>query len=159
MLRKATISDFDFVFGLYMHPMNNPWLAYEPMSKEEFLPVYQDLLNKNVQYIYEHENIPAGICKIAPMPFRNWHIVYLGGVAVLPELKGEGHGSRMLKEVIDFCRKTGYKRIELTVSIENKTAISLYKKAGFEIEGQLRDFTHLKSENRFVDEYVMSILF
>jgi protein-tyrosine-phosphatase len=46
----------------------------------------------------------------------------------------------------------------LTVSVENEKAIALYKKCGFETEGRLKNFTYFADENRFTDEYMMSLI-
>lgn len=40
MTRTAVKSDFDYLYGLYMHPEINPFLLYEQMSVEEFRPVF-----------------------------------------------------------------------------------------------------------------------
>jgi RimJ/RimL family protein N-acetyltransferase len=34
----------------------------------------------------------------------------------------------------------------------------LYERAGFEIEGRLKNYSFLKSENRYIDEYVMGLI-
>jgi len=47
-------------------------------------------------------------------------------------------------------------RLELTVVAQNESAISLYKKLGFEIEGTKRD--SLLIDGIFVNEYYMSKL-
>ena len=61
-------------------------------------------------------------------------------------------------EIIAFAQHQGFLRIELSVATINEKAIRLYKKAGFEQEGVFRKFSFLRSENRFLDEAVMSLL-
>lgn len=158
MLRKATANDLAFIHGLYMHPQINPWLLYEEMDLTTFKPVFTDLLEKDILYVYEHEGTPMGMCKLAPLTFRTSHIMYLGGVGIHPGFAGKGHGAKMLREIIDLCRTAGFKRIELSVSVENEKAIRLYQKMGFEKEGILRNYSFLKKENRFMDEAMMAVL-
>lgn len=158
MLRKATEADFDFVFQLYMHPSVNPWLLYEMMPASDFQPIYQDLIQKEVKYIYEHESVKMGMCKLVPHTHRTAHVVYLGGLGIHPGFEGKGHGSKMLREIIDLCRTSGFERLELSVSVENSKAIRLYERVGFEKEGVLRKYTHLQRENRYIDEVMMSVL-
>ena len=42
----------------------------------------------------------------------------------------------MLHACIDCARKAGYEQIELSVVAENETAITMYRKAGFEEYGR-----------------------
>lgn len=158
MLRKATSNDLELIYGLYMHPQINPWLLYANMDIESFRPIYKDLLDKEVLYVYEHEGSEMGMCKLLPLTYRTSHIVYLGGVGIHPGFAGKGHGAKMLREIVDLCRTAGYKRIELSVSVENEKAIALYEKVGFEKEGVLRNYTYLENEERYVSEVMMAVL-
>ncbi|MBR1121682.1 GNAT family N-acetyltransferase [Bradyrhizobium lablabi] len=61
------------------------------------------------------------------------------GIALLPEFRSRRIGRQLLDRTLVAARTFGFHRIELTVRENNKNAIELYKKAGFEIEGLLRD--------------------
>jgi putative acetyltransferase len=159
MNRLATRDDFDFIYGLYMHPDINPWLLYERMDMDAFKPIFDELASRSQLYIYHHKGLDAGMFKLVPMKHRNSHIIYLGGVAIDPAFRGRGLGAFMLKEVIVAVKQMGYQRMELTVATANSRAIALYEKCGFAIEGLLKDYTYLTSENRYIDEYVMALLF
>lgn len=159
MTRPAQNTDFDFFFGLYMHPEVNPFLLYELMKKEEFEPIFTDLLAKNQLYVFSEEGKDIGMFKLVPLTYRCEHIVYLGGVGINPEFSGKGFGKTMLQEIIDLCQQKGYLRIELSVADINQKAIHLYQKVGFQREGVLKKYTHLKSEKRFLDEVMMAYLF
>lgn len=159
MVRQAQASDFDFIKSLYFHPQINPYLLYEMAEEPHFQPIFDDLLAKNCIFIYEYEGQTAGMFKLYPLTYRTSHIGYLGGVAISPQYGGRGLGERMLLETLDLAKTQGYLRIELSVSIENTKAIKLYEKIGFEFEGRMRKYTFLKSENRFIDEQLMSYLF
>ena len=158
MIRSAVKSDFDFVYNLYMHPQVNPYLLYEHMDPTSFEPIYDDLIQSGIKYIYHKAEDNIGMFKLIPLTHRTSHIAYLGGLAIHPLQGGKGHGLRMLQEIIEFARSRAFFRIELSVAVINTKAISLYEKAGFEKEGIYRKYTHLKSENRFLDEQVMSVL-
>jgi putative acetyltransferase len=158
MIRHATPSDFEFIYELYFHPQTNPFLLYEPMKPAEFEPVFQDLLEKSILYVFEQEGKGVGMAKLAPLPYRNDHILYLGGVAIHPDFAGKGLGEQMILEILALAQKKGFQRVELSTATINERAIRLYEKTGFQKEGVLRRFTHLKSENRFWDEVIMSCL-
>ena len=75
-----------------------------------------------------------------------------------PDFAGRGLGKLMLREIISLGKQQGLLRIELSTATINEKAIHLYESVGFEKEGVLRRYTHLKSENRFLDEVLMSYL-
>jgi RimJ/RimL family protein N-acetyltransferase len=158
MIRQASTTDFDFIYQLYMHPQINPWLLYEPMDAISFQPIYEDLVNRNVLYVYENNGVAAGMCKLIPQQYRNAHILYLGGVGIHSSFAGKGEGINMMHDIILFAKQKGFKRIELSVASINERAIHLYEKAGFVKEGHLRNFTYLKSEDKFLDEVMMACL-
>jgi len=159
MVKKADTKDFDFFYELYMHPAINPYLLYEQMSATEFGPVFESLLQQEVLFVYYADGLPAGMFKLIAQKYRNAHICYLGGVAIAPVFSGKGEGSKMMNQIITLARKSGFLRIELTVAIANDKAIQLYEKAGFQKEGVLKKYTHLKSEHRYIDEIMMALIF
>lgn len=159
MARNMTAGDFDFIFELYMHPQVNPWLLYETMEAADFKPVFDDLLSKNIMYIFEVKREPVGMFKLIPQPFRNHHTVYLGGLAIHPIHSGKGYGQYMMEEILALGKTMGILRIELTVATINNKAIALYEKNGFVKEGVLRKYTHLVSEGKYIDEQIMSFLY
>lgn len=158
MIRAATENDFDFIYGLYMHPELNPHLLYEPMDRGGFLTVFEQLLADKVLYIYNVDQQAAGMFKLIPLQHRMSHIAYLGGVAVAPECAGKGVGTAMIKAIIPFAEERQIKRVELSTGVNNPRAAHLYEKCGFQREGILRNFSYLASENRYIDEVLMSYI-
>lgn len=158
MIRKATPSDFNFMFYLYMHPGVNPFLLYEMMNTENFHTVFNELEKKEVLYIFEDNHKSVGMFKLVPQHYRNKHIVYLGGLAIDPEQASKGFGLQMMEEIKTYAKQEGFLRIELTVATSNEKAIQLYLKAGFHHEGVLKKYTYLKSKDQYMDEAVMAYL-
>jgi len=156
MIRRMTQQDFDFIYELYMHPEVNKYLLYEPMPETEFTPIFAELLQKEVIYIFENGGVAAGMFKLVPYTYRSSHVAYLGGLAIHPSRSGKGLGSLMMKEILDYAKKTGLLRVELSAAVINEKAIRLYEKAGCQKEGILRKYTHLKKENQFLDEVMMA---
>ena len=58
-------------------------------------------------------------------------------IALYKEYWGRGIGEIMMRTVLEEAGKAGFEQAELEVISENKGAISLYKKLGFEIHGHL----------------------
>lgn len=57
---------------------------------------------------------------------------YVTFVSVDKEYRGHGIGQKLLSEFIIICKRKGFSKIMLHTSLENKNAISLYEKNGFE---------------------------
>jgi putative acetyltransferase len=142
-----------------MHPATNPYLLYESMEKAQFKSIFNELLTQNIIFIYSENGQDMGMFKLIPLTFRSGHINYLGGLAINPNYSGKGFGSKMLLEILEIGKERGLKRIELSTATTNENAIRLYEKHGFVFEGILRNYTYLKSENRYIDEQYMAYLY
>jgi len=159
VIRRAGYDDYDFIRTLYFHPQTNPYLLYEMEEEVDFPVIFDELMGKNLLWIFETDGSPKGMFKLIPLAHRTSHIAYLGGVAIHPEVAGSGLGTQMLSEIIELGRTMGLHRMELSTATFNEKAIRLYEKTGFQKEGVLRDFCWLKSENRYIDEVMMSYLY
>jgi putative acetyltransferase len=100
----------------------------------------------------------VGMIKMQPLQHRNGHIMYLGGVAIHPLHWGRGYGVQMLQEALKWAKSEGFHRVELSVGSKNIAAKNLYLRLGFEHEGVMKDYSFLKSENRYIDEDLMSYM-
>ncbi|MCG8529957.1 MAG: GNAT family N-acetyltransferase [Desulfovibrionales bacterium] len=67
---------------------------------------------------------------------RRRHVAEFG-IGVKDEFQGKGVGSKLLAAAIDLAENwANIQRIELTVFTDNESAIALYQKHGFTIEGE-----------------------
>jgi ribosomal protein S18 acetylase RimI-like enzyme len=82
----------------------------------------------------------VGWCDVTPMSSRPTQ-AHRGvfGVGLLPQFRGQGIGTKLIRSALAAARAFGLHRVELTVREHNTGAIELYKKEGFEIEGLQRD--------------------
>ena len=60
------------------------------------------------------------------------------GVGVLQTYWGQGIGKNLLHSSLDWAKLNGLRKITLQVLETNKSAIHLYQKSGFDIEGTLQ---------------------
>ena len=67
-------------------------------------------------------------------------------MGLLPEYRGKGIGSQLLKAVLDHSKRFGLEKVELQVYTTNSSAIALYKKFGFEQEGIIKKYRKLDGE-------------
>lgn len=85
---------------------------------------------------------------------RRRHVASLG-MGVKDIFAGKGVGSALLKTAVDLCDNwINIKRLELTVYTDNEQAINLYKKFGFQIEGESAAFAFRDGE--YVAAYHMA---
>jgi len=76
------------------------------------------------------------------------------GMMVHDDWQGKGVGAALMRAVIELADKwLNLTRIELSVFTDNESAIALYRKFGFEIEGTLRKYAFRDGE--FVDAFAM----
>lgn len=83
------------------------------------------------------------------------HRAYLV-IGVLQRYRGMGVGTYLFTEMEKWAMKKDICRLELTVVTENKAAIALYKKMGFQVEGTKRHSLHV--QGKYYDEYMMGKL-
>lgn len=81
---------------------------------------------------------------------RRRHVASFG-MGVKDGVAGQGVGSALMSTVIELADKwLNLKRIELTVFVDNHRAINLYKKFGFEVEGESPAFAFGNGEYKSV---------
>ncbi len=156
--RLAEAKDLDAVYDLYMGEKANPYLTYDPMSKEAFKPIYASVLKTQTLFVAEEEKNIIGTYRLISKADRQQHTVYIGGFTIRQDLQGKGYGSRLLSHIKSSCAWEGKTRIELTVDVNNEAAIILYKKMGFVVEGTLRNSYKLSATNKYYDEYLMAYI-
>ncbi|MBX9975358.1 GNAT family N-acetyltransferase [Cytobacillus firmus] len=86
---------------------------------------------------------------------RNRYSAYLVA-GILSEHRGQGIGTNLFEELERWACEKHIHRLELTTVIHNQAGVSLYKKAGFKIEGIKKHSLMINGE--FVDEYYMGKL-
>lgn len=92
---------------------------------------YEENSNKFLKdfcYFLEYSGTPVGYGQIIKIQEE----FYLVNFGITPEFQGRGFGIYFLNKIIESCRKSGIKKLYLTVDSNNQKAINLYKKYGFE---------------------------
>lgn len=109
-------------------------------------------INGPVYYAIQNDRV-IGWCDVFPEDNpRQSHRGGLG-MGLLPEFRGKGIGSKLLKAVLDHAKGFGLEKVELHVYTTNTSAIALYKKFGFEQEGLIKKYRKL--DGNYFDCLVM----
>lgn len=85
---------------------------------------------------------------------KSRHVADIVGVYVTPSFRGRGVGTKLLRQTIRLARrKRNVIKLALAVNPEQKSAVNLYKSAGFVIAGKARK--HLKIGRDYFDMLYM----
>jgi ribosomal protein S18 acetylase RimI-like enzyme len=82
------------------------------------------------------------------------HVLTVHGLAVDPARRGEGIGRALVDAAAREAAARGARRLTLRVLGPNAPARALYERAGFVVEGVLREEFHL--DGRYVDDVLMA---
>ena len=156
--RLASLQNFESIYDLYMEESANPYLTYDPTSKEGFTSIYNHLLKTETLFVVENEGAIIATYRLISKTDRQAHTVYLGSFTISKNLQGKGFGKEILAHIKTYAAEQHKIRIELTVDINNAGAIALYKKSGFDVEGLVRKSYRLSTTNEYYDEYLMAVL-
>ena len=154
----ASGKDFEAIYDLYMDRASNPFLTYDIMDRLSFKMIYDELLSTRTLYIVSFNNEIAGSYRLIRKTHRQAGTAYIGGFVVKDSFKGKGLGTKILLHIKNESLINGIKRLELTVDLQNESAINLYKKVGFEIEGIVRMSYKIIPSDKYFDEYLMSLI-
>lgn len=141
-IRKMTEQDLSQVTEIAAAVFTNPWSRQGfaealPMENTCFLLAVED-------------NTVLGYCGVY-MAVDEGEII---NVAVSPKFQRKGIADKLLSALIKEGTKNGVSRFFLEVRVSNTTAIHLYEKHGFQIQGIRKDFYKEIHE----DAYVMNRL-
>lgn len=124
-------------------------------KEKEFLQNMQNSIIEKM-FLCEIENKIVGICSIEGVnKIRIKHRVDLA-ITVLKNYWGNKIGEKLIDYAIEYCKSNSIKKIELTVRIDNERALKLYKKFGFEIEGEIKKFIYF--DGNYYNCYFMGLL-
>jgi RimJ/RimL family protein N-acetyltransferase len=125
---------------------------------EEFRNFVQNIVDRRYpQFVALSVGEVVGWCDVLPKTWPIYAHTGVLGVALLPPLRGQGIGTRLIARTLEAARAYGLTRVELTVRENNRGAMALYRRFGFEVEGLKRNA--LKIDGRYENVVVMGLLF
>lgn len=78
--------------------------------------------------------------------------LHLANIAVRPDKRGQGIGTRLMEEALAVARQLGSERITLEVRVSNLPARRFYEKLGFRIKGRIKGYYKPNFEDALVYE-------
>lgn len=152
MLRPASAADFGFIRALAGRPENAPFLTDE--DEAALADYLRDPSARLV--IWETGGGPAGYALFCSVGDPSGAIE-LRRLAL--EATGRGQGQMFLRALLDHAFGTlGAARVWLDASSENPRAMKTYARAGFTLEGRLRQHWYRPALGRVVDLVMYGML-
>jgi len=113
--------------------LNREWIekyfVLEPMDLYQLENAQESILDKGGEILFILENKEVvGTCALVP---HGPHSYELAKMAVLPQMRGLGHGDTVIKAAIAWAQEQGAKELTLLSNTILEPAITLYKKHGF----------------------------
>ncbi|MGM0443798.1 MAG: N-acetyltransferase family protein [Fibrobacterota bacterium] len=107
-------------------------------------------------FIAQDGNTIAGISSLRRYTHHQLDHCAFVTLSVLKEYRRQGIGRALMEEVISWARQEQLHRIELSVITDNRSAVRVYERVGFQAEGIKRDKVRIGST--YHDIMLMALL-
>lgn len=162
VLRNARPEDAeDLIRYLKTTSAETPYLIREPEeitmtdTKERQLIQAKIDADRELMLVAFLDGKHIGNCSLMSIaPYKRYKHRCEVAIALYKEYWGCGIGKAMLQMVLDVAKKVEYEQAELEVVAENKDAIHLYEKLGFEKYGTFPDNMKF-ADGSYMDAYWM----
>lgn len=114
------------------------WLEGPPLEMSRTF-VLNNIQNFFPHFVVVVEGSVIGWCDITSLSRPVFAHSGTLGIGLLEEYRGQGIGEKLIRTALDEAKLRGLTRVELTVREPNVSAMALYKKVGFVIEGIKRN--------------------
>ena len=149
-----------FYLGENNEKVRDSLFLYTPLTKNDAKAKMDSWLNSKENKIFticeQSTNIPIGITALFRIDFISRVAVFY--IAIYnPNFWSKGYGKEATKLLLKYAFDIlNLNRVQLHVAKSNIKGVKAYEKAGFIIEGTLREAMY--HNNEYVDFYVMGIL-
>ncbi|MDW4447638.1 GNAT family N-acetyltransferase [Staphylococcus saprophyticus] len=162
-IREIGINDIDpFVKLLTTIYDESDYLIY---NSGEYAPSNNDAIANlehyitspsNAIYVAENNDELVGFAIVTTGNFERTRHEAIFSMGVIRHYREKGLGQSLINSVEAWCLNHHIRRIEASVVPENETAVDLFKTAGYQIDGELRDKLYI--DGKYFNKYVMSKL-
>jgi len=155
--------------------------AFESDDLDNLVTFFEELRGDSMRFAIPQYYDRARLERLTANLHRDLILLALDGVRIvgvaaiygssLPWLKGHGEfmtyiregyqnqglGTYLTRSILEKAKRKGYHKVTLEVVAENLSAIKAYKKAGFVVEGRLRE-DHFGDDESYHDVLIMGII-
>lgn len=142
-LRRAEPADAPALLGLLKTTAEQTrFLIREPdeitmteQQERDFIQAKLDATNE-LLLVLESDGVLWGLCSLSSFgSFRRYAHRCSVAIALHRHVWGQGLGREMMKALLTAAKEAGYEQAELDVISDNRQAIALYERIGFEKQG------------------------
>ena len=154
-VREANEDDAVAIKNIVNGVASEKYYVVPERSREDWDEAIREIKNrKGLIIVAQFDGKTVGMAHLVGGKFdKNKHVGFLG-ISILRGFRRIGVGTAVMNYTIEWAKKQkGLEKISLTVFSTNNTAINLYRKFGFEIEGMSKK--QYKIEGKYIDEIVM----
>lgn len=112
---------------------------------------WEDQIKNLPTFVAVHKDKDVGMVRIVKDK-DNDTVAWLISMWVNPSARGMGVGSGLISQTIEWAKSEGCKVIKLDVADENFSAVKLYERMGFQVNGEVGSLpeprTHIKEHQR-----------
>lgn len=138
IFRKMTVNDVDAVSEIEIKSFVMPW------KRDTFFEVAR---RKNTVYIVGELDEKIVAYAGAWLAFNEAEVM---SVAVLPEYRGRGIGTKLFGELLKNCKQRGANAVTLEVRPSNTAAIKIYESFGLKSVGRRKGYYVDNSEDALI---------
>ncbi|HUR50628.1 MAG TPA: GNAT family protein [Mycobacteriales bacterium] len=161
VLRARTAEDFDALYELAADldtwEERNPGPP-APLTRETYAARQARIAEDQADaaaFVVDVEGSPVGTASLFGFNTYVGHAEI--GIALVPQARGRGIGTEAIRQLVTFgFERRNLRRIHLQAIASNAPALRAYEKAGFGVEGRLRE--HAWVRGAYEDIVLMGIL-
>ncbi len=121
IVKEIELKDYQEACSIYQECFENGQFPKKLEKVNGLLGLYQENILIGVAQIYFFDNF-----------FEGKRIAFINSLCIHKSFQNQGWGDFFLKEIIQFCKKMGASRIQLTSNRKRIYAHKLYQKNSFE---------------------------
>lgn len=151
MIRSATPSDAFAITTIYNHYVATSTITFEeePVSTEDMAQRIQDVTDKFVWYVYEHEGKVVGYAYATAWRTRcAYRLSVESSVYVSKDYPHLGIGTKLYQFLLDDLKDRGICVVIGGIALPNPASIALHEKFGFE------KVAHFKKVGRKFEKWI-----
>ncbi len=155
VIRGVESTDWEDIATILLSPRCQ-WgtLQIPYTSRDQLRKKTEQIATEGHGLVAIYQDTVVGIGSLETQQGRRSHVTALG-MAIRDDYQGQGIGSQLLASLINLAENwLNLQRLELFVYCDNESAISLYKKYNFVIEGTLKKFAF--RQGKYVNAYLMA---
>lgn len=160
VLREFEENDIPLKVEWINNPANNKFLHYDlPMRVDKTIKWFHEKdNNRRIDCIIEYEGIPVGVIGLLQIDRVNSKAEYYITIGET-SFKNKGIATKATKAIINYgFNILQLHKIYLTVDSRNESAIKLYEKSGFKLEGYFKDDLFCNRKVEFIDRKRYAII-